>query len=165
MAMGVTANTTVKITSQHGLLYDYLLNSFDFETAKRCLDSNEEAIKLVSQIIEKEKINCDFSYQNSSYAIGVELNQDVFDGMYISCNFPSYSFRNAIQANGKKLLIVGGLGEFSNFLPNMYIVIVYKKWDMTTSHVAAKIISDKILNIENSYEKIYTVKGLKPIKK
>ncbi len=288
MAMGVTANTTAKITSQHGLLYDYLLNSFDFETAKGYLDSNEEAIKLVSQIVEKEKIDCDFSYQDSyvytcqksnvqkivdevsaitslglkaeyvtecplpfnieagikfpnqaqfhprkyllnllsvletkninlfenskvidikhtnnmyevytneykittkylvmashypiknfpgmyfikmyqdsSYAIGVELNQDVFDGMYISCDFPSYSFRNAIQANGKKLLIVGGLGEFSNFLPNMYVATGYKKWGMTTSHVAAKIISDKILNSENPYEKIYTATRLKPIK-
>ena len=288
MAMGVTANTTAKITSQHGLLYDYLLNSFDFETAKGYLDSNEEAIKLVSQIVEKEKIDCDFSYQDSyvytcqksnvqkivdevsaitslglkaeyvtecplpfnieagikfpnqaqfhprkyllnllsvletkninlfenskvidikhtnnmyevytneykittkylvmashypiknfpgmyfikmyqdsSYAIGVELNQDVFYGMYISCDFPSYSFRNAIQANGKKLLIVGGLGEFSNFLPNMYVATGYKKWGMTTSHVAAKIISDKILNSENPYEKIYTATRLKPIK-
>lgn len=164
MAMGVTANTTAKITSQHGLLYDYLLNSFDFETAKGYLDSNEEAIKLVSQIIEKEKIDCDFSYQDSSYAIGVQLNQDVFDGMYISCDSPSYSFRNAIQSNGKKLLIVGGLGEFSNFLPNMYVATGYKKWGMTTSHVAAKIISDKILNIENPYEKIYTATRLKPIK-
>ena len=288
MAMGVTANTTAKITSQHGLLYDYLLNSFDFETAKGYLDSNEEAIKLVSQIVEKEKIDCDFSYQDSyvytcqksnvqkivdevsavtslglkaeyvtecplpfniaagikfpnqaqfhprkyllnllsvletkninlfenskvidikhtnnmyevytneykittkylvmashypiknfpgmyfikmyqdsSYASGVELNQDVFYGMYISCDFPSYSFRNAIQANGKKLLIVGGLGEFSNFLPNMYVATGYKKWGMTTSHVAAKIISDKILNSENPYEKIYTATRLKPIK-
>lgn len=337
MAMGVTANTTAKITSQHGLLYDYLLNSFDFETAKGYLDSNEEAIKLISEIIEKEKIDCDFSYQDSyvytcqksnvqkivdevatvtslglkaeyvtecplpfnieagikfpnqaqfhprkyllnllsvleskninlfedskvidikhvdnvykvytneykittkylvmashypiknfpgmyfikmyqdsSYAIGVELEQDVFDGMYISCDSPSYSFRNAIQSNGRKLLIVGGsghktgdsscniensyinlenyiktiypkakikykwmtedcvsldkipyIGEFSNFLPNMYVATGYKKWGMTTSHVAAKIISDKILNIENPYEKIYTATRLEPIK-
>ena len=41
MAMGVTANTTAKITSQHGLLYDYLLNTFGFETAKGYLDSND----------------------------------------------------------------------------------------------------------------------------
>lgn len=337
MAMGVTANTTAKITSQHGLLYDYLLNSFDFETAKGYLSSNEEAIKLISEIIEKEKIDCDFSYQDSyvytcqksnvqkivdevatvtslglkaeyvtecplpfnieagikfpnqaqfhprkyllnllsvleskninlfedskvidikhvdnvykvytneykittkylvmashypiknfpgmyfikmyqdsSYAIGVELEQDVFDGMYISCDSPSYSFRNAIQSNGRKLLIVGGsghktgdsscniensyinlenyiktiypkakikykwmtedcvsldkipyIGEFSNFLPNMYVATGYKKWGMTTSHVAAKIISDKILNIENPYEKIYTATRLEPIK-
>ena len=65
MAMGVTANTTAKITSQHGLLYDYLLNSFGFETAKGYLDSNEDAIKTISDIIKKENIDCDFVSQDS----------------------------------------------------------------------------------------------------
>ena len=337
MAMGVTANTTAKITSQHGLLYDYLLNSFGFETAKGYLDSNQEAIKTISDIIKKENIDCDFvsqdsyvytcdksnvtkivdevsavtslglnaeyvtktplpfpieaaikfpgqaqfhprkyllsllpileksgvnifenskvidikhikdkyevyvneykitakylamashypiknfpgmyfikMYQDSSYAVGVELENDVFDGMYISCDEPVTSFRNTMQDNGKKLLIVGGsshktgatdvdiessyknienyiksiypkskikyrwmtedcvsldkipyIGEFSKFLPNMYVATGYKKWGMTTSHVAAKIISDKILGNENSYENIYTATRLEPIK-
>lgn len=337
MAMGVTANTTAKITSQHGLLYDYLLNSFGFETAKGYLDSNEDAIKTISDIIRKENIDCDFvsqdsyvytcdksnvakivdevsavtslglnaeyvtscplpfpieaaikfpgqaqfhprkyllsllpileksgvkilenskvidikhpsnryevyvneykitakylvmashypiknfpgmyfikMYQDSSYAVGVELENDVFDGMYISCDEPVTSFRNTMQDNGKKLLIVGGsshktgatdvdiessyknienyiksiypkakikyrwmtedcvsldkipyIGEFSKFLPNMYVATGYKKWGMTTSHVAAKIISDKILERENPYENIYTATRLEPIK-
>lgn len=337
MAMGVTANTTAKITSQHDLLYDYLLNSFDFDTAKGYLDSNEEAIKTVKDIVKKENIDCDFSsqdayvytcdksnvqkivdevsavtslglkaeyvtecplpfkieaaikfpnqaqfhprkyllsllqildkrnvnilenskvidikhvkdkyevyvndnkitakylvmachypiknfpgmyfikmYQDSSYAIGVELEKDVFDGMYISCDTPTASFRNTSYDNGKKLLIVGGsghktgatdvniddsyinlenyiksiypkakikyrwmtedcvtldkipyIGEFSKFLPNMYVATGYKKWGMTTSHVAAKIISDKILGIDNPYEDIYTATRLEPIK-
>lgn len=337
MAMGVTANTTAKITSQHGLLYHYLLNSFDFETAKGYLDSNEEAIKTISDIIKKEDIDCDFvsqdsyvytcdksnvtkivdevsavtslglnaeyvtnsplpfpieagikfpgqaqfhprkyllsllpilekngvnifenskvvdikhvkdkyevyvneykittkylvmashypiknfpgmyfikMYQDSSYAVGVELENDVFDGMYISCDEPVTSFRNTMQDNGKKLLIVGGsshktgatdvdiessyknienyiksiypkakikyrwmtedcvsldkipyIGEFSKFLPNMYVATGYKKWGMTTSHVAAKIISDKILGNINPYENIYTATRLEPIK-
>lgn len=337
MAMGVTANTTAKITSQHGLLYDYLLNSFGFDTAKGYLDSNEEAIRTVKDIIEKETIDCDFSsqdayvytcdksnvqrivdevsavtslglkaeyvtecplpfkieaaikfpnqaqfhprkyllsllpilqkrcvnlfenskvvdikhvkdkyevyvngnkittkylvmashypiknfpgmyfikmYQDSSYAIGVEIEKDTFDGMYISCDTPSTSFRNIVQDNGKELLIIGGsghktgstdvniddsyinlenyiksiypkakikykwmtedcvsldkipyIGEFSKFLPNMYVATGYKKWGMTTSHVAAKIISDKIFSIENPYENIYTATRLKPIK-
>ncbi len=152
-------------------------------------------------------------YQESSYAIGVEIDSDVFDGMYISCDTPTTSFRNAMQDNGKKLLIVGGgehktgatdvniddiytnienyiksiypnakikyrwmtedcvsldkipyIGEFSSFLPNMYVATGYKKWGMTTSHVAGKIISDKILGIENPYENIYTATRLKPIK-
>ena len=337
IAMGVTANTTAKITSQHGLIYDYLLNSYNFDTAKSYLDSNEEAIKNISSIINKENINCDFSYQDSyvytcnksnvtkiidevsavtslglkaeyvtecplpfsieaaikfskqaqfhprkyilsllpilekrgvqifenskvidikhiddsyevyidnnkitckylvmashypiknfpgmyfikmyqdsSYAIGVELEKDIFDGMYISCDTPVTSFRNIVQDNGKKLLIVGGsshktgdtnadiessyinlenyiksiypnakikyrwmtedcvtldkipyIGEFSKFLPNMYVATGYKKWGMTTSHVAAKIISDKILGKENPYEKIYTATRIEPIK-
>lgn len=337
MAMGVTANTTAKITSQHGLLYNYLLNSFGFETAKCYLDSNEDAIKTISDIIKKENIDCDFisqdsyvytcsksnvskivdevssvaslglnaeyitecplpfsieaaikfpgqaqfhprkyllsllpileknsvnifenskvvdikhinnkyevyvnkykittkylvmashypiknfpgmyfikMYQDSSYAVGVELENNVFDGMYISCDKPVTSFRNAMQDNGKKLLIVGGsshktgatdvniessyknienyiksiypkakikyrwmtedcisldkipyIGEFSKFLPNMYVATGYKKWGMTTSHVAAKIISDKILGNKNPYENIYTATRLEPIK-
>lgn len=337
MAMGVTANTTAKITSQHDLLYDYLLNSFGFDTAKGYLDSNEEAIKIIEDIVKKENIDCDFSsqdayvytcdksniqkivdevsavtslglkaeyvtecplpfkieaaikfpnqaqfhprkyllsllqilekrkvnilenskvidinhvknryevyvnddkitakylvmachypiknfpgmyfikmYQDSSYAIGVELEKDIFDGMYISCDTPTASFRNAPYDNGKKLLIVGGsghktgatdvniddsyinlenyiksvypkakikykwmtedcvtldkipyIGEFSKFLPNMYVATGYKKWGMTTSHVAAKIISDKILGIDNPYEKVYTATRLEPIK-
>ena len=52
MAMGVTANTTAKITSQHGLLYDYLLNSFGFDTAKGYLGSNEEAIRTIENIVK-----------------------------------------------------------------------------------------------------------------
>jgi len=337
MAMGVTANTTAKITSQHGLLYNYLLNSFGFDTAKGYLDSNEEAIKNIKDIIKKENINCDFisqsayvytcqesnvqeivdevsavtslgfkaeyvtecplpfpieagikfpnqaqfhprkyllsllavlenrnvnlfenskvtnikhknnkyevsvgenkisathlvmsthypiknfpgmyfikMYQDTSYAIGVELDEDIFDGIYISCDTPTTSFRNTPLDDEKKLLIVGGgshktgdtnadiessyinlenyiksiypkakikyrwmtedcisldkipyIGEFSNFLPNMYVATGYKKWGMTTSHVAAKIISDKILNKKNPYEKIYTATRLKPIK-
>lgn len=65
MAMGVTANTTAKITSQHGLLYDYLINSFDFDTAKAYLDSNQQAIETISDIVKKENIDCDFISQDA----------------------------------------------------------------------------------------------------
>lgn len=337
VGMGVTANTTAKITSQHGLIYNYLINSFGINTAKTYLNSNEEAIKTIAEIINKENIDCDFSYQNSyvytcdksnckkitdevsalasldfnaeyttktplpfeiksaikfpkqaqfhprkyllsllpilekrnvkifenskvsdikhvkdkyevyiddykitckylvmashypiknfpgmyfikmyqdsSYAIGVEIDEEVFDGMYISCDTPVTSFRNTVLENGKKLLIVGGsshktgdtnvdiensyvnlenyiksiypnakikykwmtedcvtldkipyIGEFSKFFPNMYVSTGFKKWGMTTSHVAAKIISDKILGNLNPYENIYTATRLKPFK-
>lgn len=337
LAMGVTANTTAKITSQHGLLYNYLLNSFGFDTAKKYLNSNEDAIKTISNIVKNENIDCDFTmqnsyvytcdksnvqriveeissvnslglkaeyvtdsslpfsieaaimfpnqaqfhprkyllsvasilakrnvnifenskvvdikhiknnyevyvnknkitakylvmachypiknfpgmyfikmYQESSYAIAIEIESAIFDGMYISCDNPVTSFRNIVQNNGKNLLIIGGsghktgdttvdinnnyinlenyiksiypkakikykwmtedcvsldkipyIGEFSNFLPNMYVATGYKKWGMTTSHVAAKIISDKILEKQNLYEEIYTATRLKPIK-
>lgn len=337
IGMGVTANTTAKITSQHGLLYDYLVNAFGIKTAKGYFDSNEEAISLIKNIIDTENINCDFCfqdsyvytcnkdndtkiakevssinsfggnveyvtrcplpfnifsavkfsnqaqfhprkyllsllpilesrnveifenskvvdikhsnnlyeiycnnykisckylvmashypiknfpgmyfikmYQDSSYVIGVEVEEDLFDGMYISCDTPTSSFRNIVQDNGKKLLLVGGsghktgetnvdiersytnlenfikgiypnanikykwmtedcvsldkipyIGEFSNFLPNMYVATGFKKWGMSTSHVAAKIISDKIMGNVNPYENIYTATRLEPIK-
>ncbi len=60
-----TGNTTGKITSQHGLFYNYLNNSYGEKFAKDYLDANEEAITNIKKIIDEEKINCDFSYQNA----------------------------------------------------------------------------------------------------
>ena len=65
MALGVTSNTTAKITSQHGLLYDFLIKSFGIDTAKKYLLSNEEAIKNISKIITGENIDCDSCMQDA----------------------------------------------------------------------------------------------------
>ncbi len=55
-----SGGTTGKITSQHGLFYDYLVKSKGKEFAKEYFDANEEAIANIRQIIEDEKIECDF---------------------------------------------------------------------------------------------------------
>lgn len=56
------------------------------------------------------------------------------------------------------------IGEFSNFWQNVYIGTGYNKWGMTSSNVAANIIKDKILGIENPYEEVFISTRLKPIK-
>ena len=60
-----TANTTAKITSQHGLFYTYLINSFSKDFAKKYLCSNENAISSIMHIIQSEKIECDLEIQDS----------------------------------------------------------------------------------------------------
>ena len=65
IAHGVTGHTTAKITSQHGLIYKYLIDSFGLEMAKQYLEANEEAIKNIETIIKNEQIDCDFEKQNS----------------------------------------------------------------------------------------------------
>lgn len=60
-----TGHTTAKITSQHNLFYDYLIHSFGNKFASDYLEANEKAIQNIKQIIDEEKINCDFEYQNS----------------------------------------------------------------------------------------------------
>ena len=65
IASKATGHTTGKITSQHGLFYDYLTNSYGQKFAKDYLDVNEEAIQNIKNIIDEENINCDFKYQNS----------------------------------------------------------------------------------------------------
>ena len=60
IAAGVSKNTTAKITSQHDLCYDRLLSKFGEDLAAQYARANEEAIKRYADIIEKERIACDF---------------------------------------------------------------------------------------------------------
>lgn len=340
ICMGVTANSTAKLTSQHGLFYKYLADENGLEFAKKYLESNEEGIHLAERIIDEEKIDCDYEkkdayvfatneselekvkqeievlnkidfdaefvenidipvqkilgairfknqaqfnsrkyvvelfnkieklngniyeqskvenikqednkykisvnnhtvtakivvicthypiknfpgmyfakmYQDKSYAIAVDTKQeekDMLDGMYIQSCSPVISFRTAKYQN-KTLLIVAGsghrtgqaegkiedsyknlenyiknyypnaeilfkwstedcvtldkvpyIGEFSNMMPNIYVATGFKKWGMSTSHVAARIITDMILGKENMYADIYKATRLEPIK-
>lgn len=343
VGMGVTAKSTAKLTSQHGLFYKYLANEHGEDVAKKYLESNEDGIRLAERIIQEEKLDCDFEkrdayvfatceneldkikqeidvlnqigynaefvknikipvekclgaikfsnqaqfnsrkytvelydriskmggkifedskvvkieqynssykisteehdvicdkvvicthypiknfpgmyftkmYQDKSYVIAVDVGEDledkkdIIDGMFIQSWDPVISFRTA-NYKGKRLLIVAGaghrtgephgkiedsfinlenyikkyypnekvlfkwstedcvtldkipyIGEFSNFLPNVYVATGFKKWGMSTSHVAAKIISDKIIGNENKYADIYKATRLEPIK-
>ena len=341
ICMGVTANSTAKLTSQHGLFYKYLENEYGLNFAKSYLESNEQGIQLAEEIVKKENIDCDFEkkdayvfatniselekikqeievlekigfnaeyienidipaenvngsikfknqaqfnarkytiqlferiskkgakifenskvekiekigekysiksgknrvtakkvviathypiknfpgiyfskmYQDKTYAIAVDTgkkeNENIIEGMYIQSSEPVISFRTA-KYNGKNLLIVSGsghktgqtnikmednfinlenyikkyypdakvmfkwstedcvtldkipyIGKFSNLLPNMYVATGFKKWGMSTAHVAGKIISDLILKKESKYANIYTATRLEPIR-
>ena len=128
-------------------------------------------------------------YQDKSYVVAVNTNSKSLNGMYLSLDEPTTSFRTA-----DNMLLVGGsghktgannidldnsylnienyikslypkaeikytwstqdcvsldkipyIGRFSSLFENMYVATGYKKWGITTSYVAAKIISDKIL--------------------
>ena len=333
-----SGHTTAKITSGHGLIYKYLIDSYGIEFARGYYDANEKAIENIKQIVDEENIKCDFEYQpnyiytinkneiekikdevdsindldkdkaefvtaldvpfetrgaikmkdqaqfhprkymyglaksitqnggliftnsvvkvvkrenkeyvtytnnykikskyvvltthypfiNSpgfyfskmyqvtSYAIAIEDNNNFFEGMYITSNEPSLSFRTAIDGD-KRLLIIGGgnhktgyspdsedtfgykyiekeakklypdcnilykwntrdcvtldkipyIGQFSSLMPNMYVATGFNKWGMTSSNVAANIIADGIIGIDNRYASIFNSKRFKPIK-
>lgn len=333
-----SGNTTAKITSQHGLFYDYLIQSQGKEKAKQYLEASEQAIKNIENIVKDENIECDFErhdnyvytlkqeevnkikkeveavkslgfsaefttnselpfdilgaikfpnqaqfnpckyvnglveaitktnnssifentkvvdlkssedslykvitekgycitakhvviashypiinapgyyflkmYQEMSYLIGVETDKSLFKGMYINSETPTVSFRTA-KKDGKDLLLIGGMGhktgerkdisdsyknleaiakkyypdckipyhwctedcisldkipyigEFSSLMPNVYVGTGYKKWGMTTSNVAANIITDKILGKKNAYEEVFISTRMEPIK-
>ena len=65
IANHTTGHTTAKITSQHGLFYKYLINSFSKEFAKEYLEANELAISNIKNIIDTENIDCDFENQDA----------------------------------------------------------------------------------------------------
>jgi MreB/Mrl family cell shape determining protein len=71
---GVTGYTTAKITIQHDLFYDYLINSFSMEEAKQYLKANEEGIKLIKRIIDENNIQCDYKEQ-TAYVYAASVNE------------------------------------------------------------------------------------------
>lgn len=334
IASKVTGHTTAKITSQHGLIYHYLLNQYGKDFARKYYLANQKAIGNIEKIINTNNIECDFKkqtsnvyttntseiakieeeikaleeldiearkiedsplpfdivsgiefqnqaqfnpikyisglvnkikenkglifenttcydikkegngyicytknneikakyvviatqypfinfpgiyfakmYQSSSYVIGIDTKTKLFDGMYINIQSPIYSFRTAID-DEKEILLLGGLdhktgenieykdsyglleekakewypnceieyhwstrdcitldkipyiGEFSNILPNIYVGTGFNKWGMTSSNVAARIITDKITGKENEYEEVFKATRVNPI--
>ena len=65
LCSGTSGGSTGKITSQHGLFYEYLVNSKGVEFAKRYLEANEEAINNIENIVTKENIECDFERESA----------------------------------------------------------------------------------------------------
>lgn len=60
---GITENTTAKITSQHGMIYDRLLHRFGLERAKAYLQANEEAVDVYRKLCQE--IDCEYREQSS----------------------------------------------------------------------------------------------------
>ena len=58
IGMGVTVNSTGKLTYLQDSLYEKIEKSFDRDVAKKYLNSQREAIRLAVHIINKEKIDC-----------------------------------------------------------------------------------------------------------
>lgn len=72
-AGGITANTTAKITSQHGYFYASMINQFGKDKAVQYAKWNQKAIKKFEEIIEKNNIQCDFEKKDAYlYSIGKE---------------------------------------------------------------------------------------------
>ena len=60
---GVTKNTTAKITSQHGLIYDKLIKKYGAEKALMYLRANQEALAEYKKLCAE--IDCDFEEKDA----------------------------------------------------------------------------------------------------
>lgn len=109
-----SGHTTAKITSQHDLFYNYLYNSYGKDFAKKYLESNEEAILNIKNIIDLENIDCDYEFENSYVYTTDENNvQKIKDEIQIleklnynanflnSINLPISNLKAAIEFNNQ----------------------------------------------------------------
>ena len=63
IAGGITKNTTAKITSQHGLVYQNLVKRFGYEKAGLYLEANQRALSAYRSLCQE--IDCDFTEQDN----------------------------------------------------------------------------------------------------
>lgn len=117
-----TGHTTAKITSQHGLFYTYLVETYGEGFAKDYLSANQEAIENIKNIIDDEKINCDFERQsnfvyttNPNEVAQIKKEVDVLNALGFPANFVTKTglpfdvagavqFKNQAQFNSIKYL-------------------------------------------------------------
>ncbi len=76
---GVTQNTTAKITSQHGLIYDKLIKKFGLEKAQMYLKANENVLNTYRQMCKS--IDCDFETKNN-YVYSVNDSKKINDELH-----------------------------------------------------------------------------------
>lgn len=75
IAAGVSGHTTAHITSEHNLIYDYLIEKFGKDKARTYATANQHALARIAEIITTEEIDCDF--ERSSQILLTEKKSDV----------------------------------------------------------------------------------------
>jgi glycine/D-amino acid oxidase-like deaminating enzyme/nitrite reductase/ring-hydroxylating ferredoxin subunit len=62
---GTTGHTTAKITAQHGLIYDELINHFGEEFTKKYYEGNMKALAFMEQTLQTENVECNYTKQDA----------------------------------------------------------------------------------------------------
>ena len=66
---GQTRNTTAKITSQHGMIYQKLTQTLGMDAARQYAQANQSAVRAYEATIKAKHIDCDFAVR-SAYVYG-----------------------------------------------------------------------------------------------
>lgn len=167
-----TGHTTAKITSQHGLFYNYLTKSYGNSFAKDYLNANEEAISNVKKIIDDENIKCDFEFQNSYvYTTNQQevqmlkdevnsLNNIGFNANFVTKTSLPFEIAGAVQfknqAQFHPLKYIYGLckcitNNGGQIFTNTLITDVKKSNDIYISYTKNNIIKSKYVIIASHY--------------
>jgi glycine/D-amino acid oxidase-like deaminating enzyme/nitrite reductase/ring-hydroxylating ferredoxin subunit len=62
---GTTGHTTAKITAQHGLIYDELIQSIGAEKAKLYYNANNDALEFIRNTVQEHGIECDLTEEDA----------------------------------------------------------------------------------------------------
>lgn len=76
IAAGTTGRTTGKVTSQHGVTYNTLIEKYGHKTAKAYAAANQAGVERVKEIIRREAIDCDWEQDSSFVFTATAKNLD-----------------------------------------------------------------------------------------
>lgn len=89
---GTTGHTTAKITAQHGLIYDELIQHFGEDKARLYYESHSNALQFIKQLVEEKKIDCDFAEEDAwiyavtdEYADKLNTEYKAYEKLGIKC--------------------------------------------------------------------------------
>ncbi|MGD7022976.1 FAD-dependent oxidoreductase [Rossellomorea vietnamensis] len=75
---GTTGHTTAKITAQHGLIYDELIQHFGVDLTKTYYQANNDALQYIKQNVRDLQIECDLTEEDAYvYSITEKYDQKV----------------------------------------------------------------------------------------
>ncbi|MDO4282248.1 MAG: FAD-dependent oxidoreductase [Clostridia bacterium] len=119
------------------------INYEDPTISLRSLEQNNKTILLVGG----DNIKTGFANTKDKYSKLEALAKKLYPDGNILCK---WNTQDCITLDK-----VPYIGRFSKYMPNVLVATGFNKWGMTTSNIAANIITDIILNKSNPYEKIF----------
>lgn len=76
----VTGRSTAKVTTQHALIYRYLIDTFGQELAQCYADANREAVERIRHWVTEHAIDCDYERQSAyAYACSADWRPAIDD--------------------------------------------------------------------------------------
>lgn len=150
-----TGHTTAKITSGHNLFYNYLIGSYGKRFASDYLEANEKAITDMKEIIDAEKIKCDFEYQNNyvyttkkSELSLIKKEVAAVESLGFPCEF--------VTKTGLPFEIEGAIcfKKQAQFHPLKYL---YGLCDSVLSHDGKIYLDTVVTNMESDFDSSYLV--------
>jgi len=126
---GTTAHTTAKITAQHDLIYDELMQKAGAEKAALYYKANSEALQFIKETIKQHKIECGYSVQDAyvytdSEAYIIKLEKEM--SAYSSLGIPgSFTDQIPLQIPAKAAVIMQDQAQFH---PLQYLYELVRKF-------------------------------------
>ena len=135
---------------QNGMYINVEEPKFSFRTA---MDNNNNKILLIGGAGHKTGENVTYK---ETYGILEEKAKELYKDAKVKYK---WSTRDAITLDK-----IPYIGEYSSLYKNMYVATGFNKWGMTSSNVAANIITEKIKGNGSIYEEVFKAERLNPIK-